>query len=360
MRLPKPKKIIAPKYEVGRSLFNRKIVKIKLSANESALGPSPKAVREYNKVSRNFKRYPDTNGNVLKSIIAHKFKIDKKRIILGSGSDQIFEFVCNAFINKGDEVIVPKYSFIIYRIYSKINGAKIIYAREKNFTISVKDILSKVTKRTKLVFLANPNNPTGTYISKKDLLYLRKKLRDDILLVVDDAYFEYLNQKDYLSGLKLFSGYKNVLVTRTFSKVYGLAGLRIGWGYASKKIINALNAVKPPFNVNRPALFAASAAIKDIRWLKKEINHTRRWNKILFEKFKEMKIATNESKLNFLLLNFDRVNISSKKVFQKLAKAGILVRTMNIYGIKNSLRITIGNNYENKKLISTLTKILNV
>ena len=360
MRLPKPKKIIAQRYFGSLSIFKRKKVKIKLSANESALGPSPKAIKEYNKVSKNFKRYPDTNGTSLREVIANKFNIDKNRIILGSGSDQIFEFVCNAFIKKNDEVIVPKYSFIIYRIYSKTNGAKVIFAKEKNFTISVKDILSKVTRKTKLVFLANPNNPTGTYISKKELMYLRKKLRSNILLVVDDAYFEYLKQKDYLSGLKLFSRYKNVLVTRTFSKVYGLAGLRIGWGYASKEIINTLNLIKPPFNVSRPALFAASAAVKDINWLKKEVNHIRKWNKILFKRFKEMKIATNESKTNFLLLNFDRVNISSQKVFQKLAKAGILVRTMQVYGIKNSLRITIGKSKENKKLISILRKILNV
>ena len=360
MRLPKPKKIIAPKYVAGLSLFKRKMVKIKLSANESALGPSPKAIKEYNKVSKNFKRYPDTNGTDLKKVIANKFKIDKNRVILGSGSDQILEFICKAFIKKNDEVIVPKYSFIIYRIYSKINGAKIIYAKEKNFTISVKDILSKVTRKTKVVFLANPNNPTGTYIDKKQLMHLRKKLRSNILLVIDDAYFEYVKQKDYFSGLKLFSRHKNVLVTRTFSKVYGLAGLRVGWGYASKEIINTLNKIKPPFNVSRPALFAASAAIKDISWLKKEVNHIRKWNKILFKKFKEMKIATNESKTNFLLLNFDRVNISSKKVFQKLAKVGILVRSMNTYGIKNSLRITIGNSKENKKLISVFRKILNV
>ena len=360
MRLPKPKKIIAQKYVSGLSLFNRKMVKVKLSANESALGPSPKAIKEYNKVSKNFKRYPDTNGTALRKVIANKFRIDKNRVILGSGSDQILELVCKAFIKKNDEVIVPKYSFIIYRIYSKINGAKIIYAKEKNFTISVKDILAKVTRKTKVVFLANPNNPTGTYISKKQLTHLRKKLRSNILLVVDDAYFEYVKQKDYFSGLKLFSRHKNVLVTRTFSKVYGLAGLRIGWGYASKEIINTLNKIKPPFNVSRPALFAASAAIKDISWLKKEVNHIRKWNKILFKKFKEMKIATNESKTNFLLLNFDRVNISSKKVFQKLANAGILVRAMNIYGIKNSLRITIGKSKENKKLISVFRKILNV
>ena len=360
MGLPKPNKIVGINYIAGLSSFKRKLVKIKLSANESALGPSPRAIKEYNKISKNFKRYPDTNGNSLKNVIAKKFKLDRNRIILGSGSDQIFELICRTYIKKGDEVIVPRYSFIIYRLYSKSNGAKIIYSKENNFKVSVKDILSKVTKKTKVVFLANPNNPTGTFINKIELKNLRKKLRNNILLVIDDAYFEYVQQRDYSSGLKLFSKYKNVLITRTFSKIYGLAGLRVGWGYASKEIINILNQIKPPFNINRPALFAASAAVKDSSWLKKEIKHINKWSKIFFNTFKKMKIETNESKVNFLLVNFDRVNISSNKVFQKLAKSGILVRKMDIYGIKNSLRITIGKSEENKKLIISLKKILNV
>ena len=320
MGLPKPNKIVGINYIAGLSSFKRKLVKIKLSANESALGPSPRAIKEYNKISKNFKRYPDTNGNSLKNVIAKKFKLDRNRIILGSGSDQIFELICRTYIKKGDEVIVPRYSFIIYRLYSKSNGAKIIYSKENNFKVSVKDILSKVTKKTKVVFLANPNNPTGTFINKIELKNLRKKLRNDILLVIDDAYFEYVQQRDYSSGLKLFSKYKNVLITRTFSKIYGLAGLRVGWGYASKEIINILNQIKPPFNINRPALFAASAAVKDSNWLKKEIKHINKWSKIFFDTFKKMKIETNESKVNFLLVNFDRVNISSNKVLQKLAK----------------------------------------
>ena len=360
MGLPKPNKIVGINYIAGLSSFKRKLVKIKLSANESALGPSPRAIKEYNKISKNFKRYPDTNGNSLKNVIAKKFKLDRNRIILGSGSDQIFELICRTYIKKGDEVIVPRYSFIIYRLYSKSNGAKIIYSKENNFKVSVKDILSKVTKKTKVVFLANPNNPTGTFINKIELKNLRKKLRNDILLVIDDAYFEYVQQRDYSSGLKLFSKYKNVLITRTFSKIYGLAGLRVGWGYASKEIINILKQIKPPFNANRPALFAASAAIKDNKWLQKETKHINKWSKIFFNAFKKMKIETNESKVNFLLVNFDRVNISSNKVFQKLAKSGILVRKMDIYGIKNSLRITIGKSEENKKLIISLKKILNV
>ena len=360
MGLPKPNKIVGINYIAGLSSFKRKLVKIKLSANESALGPSPRAIKEYNKISKNFKRYPDTNGNSLKNVIAKKFKLDRNRIILGSGSDQIFELICRTYIKKGDEVIVPRYSFIIYRLYSKSNGAKIIYSKENNFKVSVKDILSKVTKKTKVVFLANPNNPTGTFINKIELKNLRKKLRNNILLVIDDAYFEYVQQRDYSSGLKLFSKYKNVLITRTFSKIYGLAGLRVGWGYASKEIINILNQIKPPFNVNRPALFAAAAAIRDSKWLQKEIKHINKWNNIFFSAFTKMKIETNKSKANFLLVNFDRVKISSNKVFQKLAMSGILVRKMDIYGIKNSLRITIGKSKENKKLIISLRKILNV
>jgi len=360
MTFPKPNNIVAEKYVAGMSLFKSKLAKIKLSANESALGPSPKAKKEYIKVSKSFARYPDSDGTFLRKTLSNKFKLDKNRIILGSGSDQIFELICKSFLKKGDEVIVPKYSFIIYRIYSKMNGAKVIYSRENNFKISVKEILKKVSKKTKIIFLANPNNPTGTYIKKKDLLFLRKKLRNNILLVVDDAYFEYVKQKDYLSALKIFRNYKNVVMTRTFSKIYGLAGLRVGWGYASKEIINALNKVKPPFNVSRPALFAASAAIKDNLWLNKEIKHVNKWNKKMFNEFKKMKIETNKSYSNFLLVNFDRVKINSSKVFKLLAKTGILVRKMDVYGIKNSLRITIGKSDENRKLISKMKKILNV
>jgi histidinol-phosphate aminotransferase len=342
------------------SSFKRKLAKIKLSANESALGPSPKAKKEYIRVSKSFARYPDSDGTFLRKTLSKKFKIDKNRIILGSGSDQIFELICKSYLKKGDEVIVPKYSFIIYRIYSKMNGAKVVYSKENNFTVSVKDILKKVSRKTKIIFLANPNNPTGTYVSKKDLLFLRKKLRSNILLVVDDAYYEYVKEKDYASALKLFSAYKNVVMTRTFSKIYGLAGLRVGWGYGSKEIINVLNKVKPPFNVNMAALFSASAAVKDSAWLNKEIKHVNNWNRKMFNEFKKMKIETNRSYSNFLLINFNKVKISSFRVFKLLAKAGILVRKMDVYGIKNSLRITIGKSEENRKLISKMKKILNV
>ena len=360
MKLPKAKIINAEKYVAGLSLFKQKFARIKLSANESALGPSPKAVKEYVKVSKDFKRYPDSDGTFLRKTIAKKFKLEQDRIILGNGSDQIFELICKAFLNKNDEVIVPQYSFIIYRIYSKINSAKIFYAPENNFTASVDNILLCVTSKTKIVFIANPNNPTGTYISKQEILRLRKKLRSNILLVVDDAYFEYMNFKDYECGLKLFSKFENVIITRTFSKIYGLAGLRIGWGYASKNIIDSLYIIKPPFNVSRPALFAANIAIKDTAWLNKEIRHVRKWSKKFYDVFKKLNINTNRTSVNFALINFDRVKKTSKQVFYGLAKVGILLRQMDAYSIKNSLRVTIGNSKENLKLIIELKKILNV
>jgi len=360
MRLPKPNKILAEKYVTGLSKFRNKEAKVKLSANESALGPSPKAIKEYLRLSKNFKRYPDSEGINLRKTIAKKFKLDLNRIILGSGSDQILELICKAFLRKGDEVVVPKYSFLIYRLYSQINGAKVFYSKEKNFTISIDDILKKVTKKTKIVFLANPNNPTSTYVDKKKLLFLRKKLRSNILLVVDDAYFEYVKQKNYSSGLQLFSNFKNVIVTRTFSKIYGLAGLRVGWGYGSKEIINSLNQYKPPFNINSPALSAAEAAIKDNAWLNKEIKHVKKWNDKFFKEFEKLNIETNKSFTNFLLINFDKVKKNSSIIFRLLAGAGILVRKMDNYGIKNSLRVTIGKNEENKKLILKLKKVINV
>ena len=358
MNFPKPKKINAEKYVAGLSLFKQKAAKIKLSANESALGPSPRAIKEFNKVAKNLKRYPDSDGTFLRNILAKKFKLDPKRIILGSGSDQIFELICKSFLNKNDEVIVPQFSFIIYRIYSKIYGAKIKYAKENNFRISIKNILSEVTKKTKIVFLANPNNPTGTILFKKELLELRKKLRSNILLVIDDAYFEYVKDKNYLSGMKLFYNSKNVIVTRTFSKIYGLAGLRVGWGYGPKNLIYALNLVKPPFNINRAALFAAAKSIKDSKWLNKEIKHVNKWTKIFYRNFKKLGIDTNFSYGNFLLVKFDKIRKNSKQIFLRLAKNGILVRKMDVYKIKNSLRITIGNSLENKKFIKVIRKVI--
>ena len=265
--------------------------------------------------------------------------------------------LCQLFLKKKDEVIVPQFSFLMYRIYTKIVGAKVIYSRENNYTISTKEILKKVSKKTKIVFLANPNNPTGTYISEKELFDLRKKLRKNILLVVDDAYFEYMLNKDYKSGLDIFKNKKNVFILRTFSKIYGLAALRIGWGYGDKNIIKELYKIKPPFNVNKIAQLCAKESLKDINFVKKSVNHNIFWCKIIKKEFKKYKISTNDIGPNFFLLNFSKCKLSANKVEKKLENYGIILREMKSYGIKNCLRLTIGSSKENLFLINKIKLI---
>ena len=217
MTLPKPIKFKVERYIGGLSRFKKINNPIKLSANESALGPSPKAVQAFENDKNSIFKYPESDSQSLRKVLSEKFSIDSKRVICGAGSDQIFDLTCHLFLKPGDEVIVTEFGFIMHRIYASLHNAKVILAKEKNFKASVEEILKKVTNKTKIVFIANPNNPTGTYLSKKEMLNLRKKLRSDILLVVDDAYFEFLSTNDFVSGLDLFKDSKNVLVTRTFS-----------------------------------------------------------------------------------------------------------------------------------------------
>ena len=357
MTTPTFRKINLETYKPGRSLLKKNKRVIKLSANESALGISDRAKKVLKNLNSNISKYPDGKFKELINEISKKYNCDGNKVICGSGSDEIIQMLCQLFLNKRDEVIVPQYSFLMYRIYAKIVGAKVIFSKEKNFKISTKEILKKVSKKTKIVFLANPNNPTGTYISKKELFNLRKKLRKNILLVVDDAYFEYMLNKDYKSGLELFKNKKNVFVLRTFSKIYGLAALRIGWGYGDKKIIKELYKIKPPFNVNKIAQVCAKESLKDINFVKKSVNHNIFWCKRIKKEFEKYKISTNDIGPNFFLLNFNKCKLSANKVEKKLENFGIILREMKSYGIKNCLRLTIGNNKENLFLINKMKSI---
>jgi len=248
----------------------------------------------------------------------------------------------------------------MYRIYAKIVGAKVIYSKEKKFKVSVAEIIKKITKKTKIVFIANPNNPTGTYLNKLELLELRKKLRKNILLVLDDAYFEYMKNKDYKSSLDLFKNKDNVIVIRTFSKVYGLASLRVGWGYGSKKIIKAMNIIKPPFNVNQLAQIAATEALKDRKFINQSVIHNITEAKKVKNILEKLNIFSNEVTANFLLLNFDKCKFSANHVFNKLQSKGIILRSMKDgYNIKNKLRLTIGSKKENAIFIKAIRVIFN-
>ena len=357
MTIPNFRKINLVAYKPGRSNANNRKKIIKLSANESALGIGKKVQKILKTFDKKISKYPDSKFENLTNVISKEYKCNQNQIICGSGSDEIIQMLCQLFLKKGDEVIVPQYSFLMYRIYAKIVDAKVIYSKENNFKVSIKEILKKVTKKTKIVFLANPNNPTGTYLTNKELIELRKKLSSRILLVVDDAYFEYMINKDYTSGLEIFKNKKNVFILRTFSKIYGLASLRIGWGYGNKKIIDELYKIKPPFNVNKIAQVCAIEALKDKEFLKKSVKHNNFWCKKIKKELKKYKINSNKIGPNFFLLNFNECKISAEKVGKKLEDFGIILREMKSYGIKNCLRFTIGNKKENIFFLNKMKSI---
>jgi len=352
----KYRKINIETYRPGKSKLGKMKNLIKLSANESALGVSPR-VKKLNLKNKNIEKYPDSKCKELRNQIARNFRCDFNKIICGSGSDEIIQMICQLFLEKNDEVVLPQYSFLMYRIYAKIVGAKIIFSKEKNFKISVDDIVAKTSNRTKIVFLANPNNPTGTYLNINELKNLRKRLNKKILLVVDDAYFEYMSQKDYVSGLKLFKNKNNVFILRTFSKVYGLASLRVGWGYGPKKIIDELYKIKPPFNVNKIAQLSAIESLKDSKFIKKSVKHNLNWSKKIKKFLENKNINTNKISANFFLLDFDNCKRSAKYVSKKLEKKRIILRSMKSYKMKNKLRMTIGSSIENKKFIKEMNNI---
>ena len=360
MTTPKFKKFKIEAYKPGKSKFKKLKKIIKLSANESALGMSPSVAKIISNQKLNLERYPDGKSELLRKEISKKYKCNFEKIICGAGSDEVIQMICQLFLKPKDQVVVPQYSFLMYRIYANIVGAKVVFAKEINFKVSITEIIKKVTKNTKIVFVANPNNPTGTYLTKKEIIELRKKLNKRILLVIDDAYAEYMKNEDYKSGLELFKNMDNVFILRTFSKIFGLASLRVGWGYGSKKIINALNIIKPPFNVSHIAQLAATEALKDKKFIDQSIKHNFLFAKKIKTYLEQYQIFSNSISANFLLLDFKNCKHTAKYLYEKLKQRGIIVRsTEDGYHIKNKLRLTIGSRSENLAFMNAVKNILN-
>ena len=360
MTTPKFKKFKIEAYKPGKSKFKKLKKIIKLSANESALGMSPSVAKIISNQKLNLERYPDGKSELLRKEISKKYKCNFEKIICGAGSDEVIQMICQLFLKPKDQVVVPQYSFLMYRIYANIVGAKVVFAKEINFKVSITEIIKKVTKNTKIVFVANPNNPTGTYLTKKEIIELRKKLNKRILLVVDDAYAEYMKNEDYKSGLELFKNMDNVFILRTFSKIFGLASLRVGWGYGSKKIINALNIIKPPFNVSHIAQLAATEALKDKKFIDQSIKHNFLFAKKIKTYLEQYQIFSNSISANFLLLDFKNCKHTAKYLYEKLKQRGIIVRsTEDGYYIRNKLRLTIGSKQENLAFMNAVKNILN-
>ncbi|MFH1459136.1 MAG: histidinol-phosphate transaminase [Candidatus Omnitrophota bacterium] len=348
----KPYKPGKPIEELKRELKLKNV--FKMASNENALGPSPQAISALKNALANINRYPDGACYYLKQVLAKKYKLQPDNIIIGNGSDELIVLALKAFVNKSDEVIIADPTFLVYKLAAILAEAKVISVDLKAFRYDLPAMKEKITPRTKVIFIANPDNPTGSYVSRLEVEQFLKGIPKNILLFFDEAYFEYLEARDYPDTLKYLRR-GNIIVCRSFSKAYGLAGLRIGWAAASREIIGYLNQVREPFNVNMLAQIAAIAALADRKHVQKSRQLIKTGKKFIVRELKQMKLFFVPSVTNFILIN---MGYRAKAVYEKLLKRGIIVREMSAWGLNNFIRVTIGTPNENKAFIRELKKIL--
>ncbi|MFH1856719.1 MAG: histidinol-phosphate transaminase [Candidatus Omnitrophota bacterium] len=329
---------------------------IKLASNENPLGASPKATAAIRKALSSINLYPDGNCFSLKEKLAVSLKINSNSITFGNGSNELIELILKAFLNEGEEVLMSKPDFLIYKLATLQENGSPIEVPLKKFVCDLEAVREKITKKTKIIFIANPNNPIGTYVSKKNLENFIKKVPKNIIIVLDEAYFEFALEKDYPNGID-YVKFANVIVLRTFSKSYGLAGLRIGYAVTNAFFVDCLNKARQPFNVNSLAQAGAEAALSDKDFLNKTVTMTQEQKDYLYGKFEEMNLEYIKSATNFILLN---CKTKGELVFDKLLKKGIIVRDMKAYGLDEWIRVTVGKPSENQKFIVALKKVLSV
>ncbi|HVY21706.1 MAG TPA: histidinol-phosphate transaminase [Bauldia sp.] len=331
----------------------------KLSSNETPLGPSPTAIAAYKEAADSLERYPDGGATALREAIGAAYGLNPARIVCGAGSDEILNLIAHAYIGPGEEAVYSQYGFLVYPIATKAAGGMPVVAAEKDHTADVDAILAKVNDKTRVVFLANPNNPTGTYIPFKEVRRLHAGLPPHVLLVIDAAYAEYVKRNDYESGIELAGTTDNVVMVRTFSKIYGLAGLRIGWCYGSAHIIDALNRIRGPFNVSAPAIAAAVAALADRAHLEKAAAHNETWLPKLTDALSKLGLKVTPSVGNFVLIHFPDANGKrAPDADTFLSQRGVVLRRMDAYGFPNALRMTIGSAEANETTIAALAEFL--
>jgi len=354
---PRPGILDIKPYKAGESSVPGVEKIYKLSSNESALGPSPKAMAAYKSATETLHLYPDGGANALRAKIADTFDLDAARIVCGSGSDEILHLLTKAYVGEGDNIIQSQYGFLVYALAAKSCGAEPRFAKEKNLTVDIDSIVELVDERTRIVFVANPNNPTGTYIPDSDLRRLRDELRDDILLVIDAAYAEYMEETDYEPGARLVEDFDNVVMTRTFSKIYGLGGVRLGWGYCPPAVADVLNRIRGPFNVNAAALAAGVAALEDKAFIDKNRTFNRRERDWLAGQLERLGLDYVPSFGNFILVRFPAApGLNADDILAFLKSEGVIVREMGPYRLGEYLRISIGETEGNRKLIELLEK----
>jgi len=331
---------------------------IRLASNESALGPSPRAVEAYRTAAADIYRYPDGASIELRQALARRYGLDAQRIVCGTGSDELIGLLARCYAGPGDEVLYSRHGFLMYPIAAKAAGATPIAVPEKDLTADIDGFLARVTPRTRLVFLANPNNPTGTFLSRQDVMRLHRGLPASTVLVIDSAYAEFVTRNDYEPGIELVEAAQNVVMLRTFSKIYALAGLRIGWGYFSEPVADVLNRVRGVFNINLPAQAAAIAALDDVSALDRAREHNDIWRPWLERELAVLGLAVKPSVANFVLVRFPPAPKDAAAAFAFLKARGILTRQMTAYGLPEHLRITIGTEEEMRAVTATLADFL--
>ncbi len=332
---------------------------IRLASNESALGPSPKAIAAYRALSGDIHRYPDGSADKLRHAIGEHYGLDPARIVCGSGSDELIGLLQRAYSGPGTEVLYSRHGFLMYPIGAQAAGATPVAAPERDLTADVDAILARVTEHTRLVFIANPNNPTGTYLPASEVARLHAGLPPNVVLAIDAAYAEFVNRNDYEPGVRLVDAAENVVMLRTFSKIFALAGLRLGWGYFPPAIADVLNRIRGPFNVNAAALAAGVAALNDTELLEKARAHNDRWQPWLNERLAALGLDPTPSVGNFVLPRFaESGKHTAAAAFAFLQARGILTRRMNAYGLPHHIRITVGTGEENEKVAATLAEFM--
>jgi histidinol-phosphate aminotransferase len=331
----------------------------KLSSNETPLGPSPHAIAAYQKVAARLEDYPDGAATALREAIGRAFGLDPARIVCGAGSDDLLNLLARAYLADGDEAIHTTHGFLVYPIATLGTGAKPVVAPETNFTASVDAILAAVTKKTKMVFLANPNNPTGTYVAFDEVKRLHRSLPPQVLLVLDAAYAEYVRRNDYESGIELVATSDNVVMTRTFSKIHGLAALRLGWMFGPPHVVDAINRIRGPFNVNTPAIAAGIAAIEDHAHQERARAHNDRWLVWLTQEIARLGLTVTPSVANFVLIHFPETKgRSAKDADAFLTARGLILRQVGGYKLPNALRMSVGTEEANRLVVAALKEFL--
>ncbi len=356
---PRPGVLEIKAYVPGKSTAPGVAKVFKLSANETPLGPSPKALDAYGRVASHLHDYPEGTARVLREAIGRFYGLDPDRIVCGAGSDDLLNLLARAYLADGDEAIYTKHGFAVYPIVTLGTGAKPVVAAETNFTADVDAILKLVTPKTKIVFIANPNNPTGTYVPFDEIKRLHRALPPHVLLVIDAAYAEYVRRNDYESGIELVATSDNVVMTRTFSKIYGLAALRLGWMYGPAPVVDAINRIRGPFNVGTPAVAAGIAALEDTAHTEKARAHNEKWLAWLTDEIGKLGLTVTPSAANFVLIHFpDKPGKTANDADAFLTSRGCLLRALRAYHLPNALRMTVGTEEANRLTVKTLAEFM--